>query len=292
MVTVLQENGARTALLTPQPVENKRSDPDRDEKNLALRKFSDGLKEVAAKTGMAYVDQFDPYMKILLRERTDNPDKFIGGGQDGVHPGAIGHTLMAWTILKELGATPMVSRAQLDHQSKTVVATEACKITNLKIADGGIAFDRLDEALPMPIHPNAKPALQLAPVLEDLNQYGLQIAGLAPGDYQLSIDGEPVVTMTAEQWAKGCNLAASAGPITQQGQELLKEVDHKNDLYFKRWRNVQLTPVPDWAQSPELEIRRTTEMARIDQQIVESEAKINLLRKPRPHRFEIKPLLP
>src|SRR4051812_35281643 len=56
--------GARVAFLTPQPIEDKRPDPDQDIKNQSLRKFSDGLKEVAAATHTAYVDQFDPYMKI------------------------------------------------------------------------------------------------------------------------------------------------------------------------------------------------------------------------------------
>ncbi len=292
MVTVLQENGARSVLLTPQPVENKRPDPELDEKNLALRQFSDGLKEVAAKTGVPYVDQFDPYLKILRRERVGNPDKFIGGGRDSVHPGAIGHTLMAWTILKGLGATPLVSRAQLDYQSKTAVAAESCKIEQLKITDGGLAFDRLDEALPMPIHPNAEPALKLAPLMEDLNQYGLQITGLPPGDYPLSIDGVLVVTMTAAEWAKGCNLASSAGPITQQGLELLKEIGGKNDLYFKRWRNVQFAQKNEWVPAPDVETRRAAELARLDQQIAASEAKINQLRKPRPHRFELTTHLP
>jgi len=292
MVAVLQENGVRPALLTPQPVEDKRPDPDKDEKNLALRKFADSLKEIASKSSIPYVDQFDPYMKILLRERTGNPDKFIGGGQDAVHPGGTGHTLMAWAILKGLGATPLVSRAEIDRKSKTVVAADDCKIENLKISDGVISFDRLDEALPMPIHPNAEAALKLAPVLEDLNRYELQVTGLAPGNYELSIDGEPVAKIPAEEWAKGRNLAATAGPITKQGQELLKTIGDKNDLYFKRWRNVQITRIPDWAQSPELENLRAAEMARIDQQIAESEAKIDKLRQPLRHHFEFKLIVP
>lgn len=288
MVTVLQENGARTALLTPQPTEPKRSDPDQDENNKALRKFSDGLKEVAAKTGMAYVDQFDPYMKMLLRERAGNPDVFIGGGRDTVHPGAAGHTVMAWAILKGLGATPLVSRAQIDCKAQRVIAVEACKIENLKMSNGVIGFDRLDAALPMPIHPQAGSALKLAPVLEDLNRYELQITGLAPGDYQLSIDGEPVTEITADELGQGLNLATNAGSITQQGQELLKEVGKKNDLFFKRWRNVQLRSAPGQAPSLETDPQRVAELVELDQQIAESESKIDKLRQPKIHRFELR----
>ena len=292
MATLLKGNGARVAFLTPQPVEEKVANLKDVEKNQSLRKFSDGIREVATKTGMAYVDQFDPYMAILMRERTGNPDVFIGGGNDAVHPGAVGHTIMAWAILKSLGATPLVSRAQIDAKTQHVVTADACRIENLKISDGSISFDRVDDALPMPIHPKAEAALKLAPVLEDLNRYDLQITGLAPGNYQMSIDGEPVATMTAEDLVKGWNLATSAGPITRQAQELLKEISNKNDLYFKRWRSVQLAPLPDWAQSPEVEIRRMEEKAKLDQQIAESERKLDKLRLPESHRFEVKPIAP
>src|SRR5690349_9725087 len=77
--------GARVVFLTPQPIEEKRPDPDQDVKNESLRKFADGLKEVAAKTHTDFVDQFDPYMKIMLHERRTNPNATIGSG-DAVHP--------------------------------------------------------------------------------------------------------------------------------------------------------------------------------------------------------------
>src|SRR6266403_2232191 len=45
---VLKSHGARVAFLTPQPIEDKRPDPDKDVRNESLRRFSEGLKEVAA----------------------------------------------------------------------------------------------------------------------------------------------------------------------------------------------------------------------------------------------------
>lgn len=170
-----------------------------------------------------------------------------------------------------------------------MVAVEACKIQNLQVADGAISFDRLDDALPMPIEPAAEPVLKLAPILDDLNRYELQITGLAPGNYELSIDGESVGKATAEQLGQGWNLATAAGPITKQAQELLKQVVQKNNLYFNRWRSVQLYSFPGWAQSPEAESSRSAELARLDQKIAESEAQIEKVRKPQSHRFELKP---
>src|SRR5580765_5920163 len=88
---VLKEHGSRVAFLTPQPIEDKRADPDKDARNESLARFSDGLKDVAAKTGCTFVDQFNPFMAILLRERVGNPPNCVGGG-DAVHPGPIGQT--------------------------------------------------------------------------------------------------------------------------------------------------------------------------------------------------------
>ena len=286
---VLQAKGARVAFLTSQPIEEKRPDNDQDVRNQSLRKFSDGLKEVAAKQGATFVDQFDPYMAILLRERAGNPPGMVGGG-DAVHPGPIGHTVMAWAVLKGLGASALVSRAEIDGAASKVAATEACRIQNLKISDGTVSFDRLDEALPMPIDPNAEPALKLAPIQSELNCYELRITGLPEKTYQLTIDGEAAGKASAGELAKGWNLANTAGPITAQARQVLSLVFQKNNVYFNQWRNVQLYSFPGWAQTPEVQNVRAAEIAKLDKQIAELEAQIDQARQPKSRRFELKPL--
>jgi len=283
---ILKERGARVAFLTPQPIEDKRADPDKDARNESLRKFSDGLKEVCSRQGATFVDQFDPYMAIMLRERAGNPTALIGGG-DAVHPGPIGHTVMAWAILKGLGAAPMVSHAEVDYAAKKSSASQ-CEIANLKVADGTVSFDRLDESLPMPIDPRAEASLKLAPVLEDLDRYELRISGLPQGTYELSIDGEVATKASAAEFAKGLNLASQAGPITKQAQEVLDLVVKKNNQFFARWRSVQLYDFPAWVQSSETEKQRSAELARLDQQISETEAQIDHARQPKTRHFELK----
>ena len=288
LAKVLSENGSRVAFLTPQPIEDKRPDSDKDIRNQSLRKFSDGLKDVAAKSGSSFVDQFDPYMAVLLRERAGNPTNFIGGG-DAVHPGPIGQTVMAWAVLKGLGASAEVSHAEINAATKKVVAANGCKIQNLKQADGVLSFDRLDDALPMPIDERAEPALKLVPVAEDLNRLELRVTGLAAGNYDVTIDGESAGKIAAEELAKGWNLANAPGPITKQAREVLKIVFDKNNVFFRRWREVQLFGFPKWAQGPEAETKRTAEIARLDQQIIEMEAQIRTACQPKSHHFELKP---
>jgi lysophospholipase L1-like esterase len=285
----LKAAGAKVVLLTTQPIEEKRPDPDKDEKNQSLRKFSDGLQDVATREGTLFVDQFAPYMALMLHERAANPAAFIGGG-DTVHPGPIGHTLMAWAILKGVGAPADVSEAELSLPGGTVASSDHCAISNVKVADGGLSFDRLDECLPMPIDARAEAALKLAPVLDDLSRYQLRVTGLAAGNYEVKIDGEPATRVSGEKLAEGLNLSNLPGPITAQGKKILDLVFHKNDIFFHRWRDTQIYSLPSWADNPASAEGRKAELAKLDGQIGELESQIDDARKPVVHHFEIKPV--
>jgi len=279
IVDVLKKSGARVALLTPQPIEDKRPDPDQDVRNQSLRKFSDSLKEVADKNGALFVDQFAPYMKIMLDARAAKPDAKIGGG-DAVHPGPAGHTLMAWAILKQLQAPALVSCGCLDVSRwlrSKVVCEKNCDIAKVKVVDGTVSFDRFDAALPMPVDTRAVAALQLAPISEDLNRYMLQVRGLKAPRYALTIDGQSVAVLSKEDLAKGFNLATVATPNDAQAKQVLDLVFKKNSAYFERWRKVQLANGP------------AARLAELDNQIAGFEAQINAARQPKPHHFELKP---
>lgn len=284
---VLESHGARVAFLTPQPIEDKRPDPDKDVRNQSLRRFSDGLKEVAEKEHAAFVDQFDPYMAMLLRERPNDPNGYVGRG-DAVHPGPTGHTVMAWAILKGLGATPLVARLDIDAAGRKSKG-EGCRVQNLQATGNTVSFESTDEALPMPIDPRAEPALKLAPILQDLDRYELRVTGLPAGSYELTIDGEAVGKAGSDELAQGWNLANLPSPITRQAQRVLDLVFRKNNIYFTRWRNVQLYAFPEWARSADVEQKRAEELAKLDQQISGLEDEIDSARKPVAHRFELKP---
>lgn len=278
LAKVLEKNGARVAFLTPQPIEEKRPDPDKDVRNLSLKKFSDGLKQVATEEHARFVDQFDPYMALMMHARAGDPGAIIGGG-DAVHPGPPGHTLMAWAVLKGLGATPLVSTAEIDVKNSKAKARgiKQCKIKELKDEGGVVTFERIDDSLPMPIDSRAVAALKLAPVLDDLSRYELKVVGLPAAKYEVLIDGEKAATLSREELAAGWNMTTAEGPIAKQNAELLKLIFEKNNVYFERWRNVQLKP------------NRQAELPALDQKIADLEKQINDVRLPRPHRFELKP---
>ena len=139
----------------------------------------------------------------------------------------------------------------------------------------------------MPIDARAEGALKLAPILDELSQYELKITGLAAGDYEVKIDGETVGKVSGEKLAKGWNLANEAGPITVQSRKVLALVFQKNDVFFKRWRDVQLFNLPSWAQNPASDAGRKAELASLDQKIADLEAQVNTARQPASHHFEV-----
>ena len=286
----LKEKGARVVFLTPQPIEDKRTDPDKDVRNQSLRQYSDGLQTVAASNAAAFVDQFGPYMTFLVSQHATNAAVSVGGG-DAIHPGPAGQTLMAWIILKTLGAPSLVSSADVDAAAGKVTATEGCRIENLQVADGVIRFDRLDQALPMPVLPNADGALSLAPVLNDLSRYLLKVSGLKAPRYTLMVDGEKAGEFTSEELAAGCNLTRQAGPITRQAQQVMTLVNQKNAAFFVRWRQVQLFQIPAWLHSRlDVESSRKAELDTMDKSLADLEGQINAARKPKTHGFELKPV--
>ncbi len=280
-VNVLMKEGARVALITPQPIEDKPPvEHDKNVKNQSLRKFSEALHDVAAARGAWYVDLFDPYMKLMLAARAAKPDAMIGGG-DAVHPGPVGHTLMAWIILKQLHAPMLVSCCEVDasrwfFRSK-IVRQENCTLSNVRVKDGTISFDRLDHALPMPIDARATAALALAPITDDLNRYQLQVVGLKAANYALTIDGLHIANVSREDLARGVDLTNYSTPNSAQALQVLDLVFKKNDAYFERWRKVQLENGP------------AEKLVELDLRIADLEAQIDVARKPKPHRFELTP---
>ena len=261
LVKVLKNSGARVALLTPQPIEERRADPDKDVRNESLRKFGDGLKDVAAKEGALYVDQFDPYMAVMMRARSTDPNATIGGG-DAVHPGPAGQTIMAWAILKGLGATGDVSSADLrvnGFLGRKSARTKNCSVANVKFDGGVLSFDRTDGALPMPIDARAEAALKLVDIQNDLNRYELKVAGLKAALYEVKIDGAPVGKVARANLATGWNMATVTTPMSRQALQVL-------DMVFKK-----------------------NEMPSMGNQIVEMEAQIDSARQPKCHHFELTP---
>ena len=186
--------------------------------NDGLARCAEIVRELAAQNKDTVVDFHAPMTALNLERHRSDPS-FTIIGPDRVHPGAPGHLMMAWLFLKAQGAPALVARVEIDAAAGRVVASENATVTGLEKRDGGWSFTVLEQALPFPVDPAARPLLAWVPIERELNQEVLTVRGLAPGRYELRIDGAAVDQFDAEALAKGVNLASNdATPQVRQAR--------------------------------------------------------------------------
>jgi hypothetical protein len=251
------------------------------------------LKNVAAEKNDLFVDQLNPMIATIEAGRAAGVLSKTEGGPrlipDGVHPNWAGHLVMATNILKGLRAPSLVSSVEIDAKNGAVKADKA-RVTDVKTGEA-LSFSRLDEALPWPLPKDVALALGIpgsAP-LDDLSRYILKVDNLTAANYKLAVDGQDAGTFTRAQLAAGVNLSQNAGPINEQTAKLLTAILNKNNLFYNRWRAVQIAAIPAWIPQDTLETARATELARLDAQIAAAEKGINELRAPATHVWTLTP---
>ncbi|MEQ1861780.1 MAG: SGNH/GDSL hydrolase family protein [Chthoniobacteraceae bacterium] len=211
LIGVLQKSGARLTLITPS-IYDEATTLDTASKTIsvgghaALSGFAEKVRAWAMqyKTGLA---DFDRVMTdINAREQKKDPT-FTVVGPDRVHPGPVGHFVMAYTFLKAQGVPQVVATIGIDAKKGKAGAAVNCTIGDVKAGPTGVNFTCTEKALPLVVPDEAKPALALVPFMRELNEQKLLITGLAAGSYELKIDDQPIGNFTAAALAAGVDLA-------------------------------------------------------------------------------------
>jgi lysophospholipase L1-like esterase len=285
----------RTAWVTPQPLDN-------DEQgktaltgyNQTLEKFSEGVKTISEKNHGTFVDQFHPYLQVLdsARSKDDKYNRITAG--DAVHPGPPGQALMAASILKGLNFPPLVASVSIDAKEKKILAQENCSVEGLESTANGVKFQKLDKALPF-FPEDAASILPWTPILDELNDYKIQITGLAPGNYQVRIDSVAVAELSSQELANGIDLSAQVlktGPIAQQAKKVKEAIENKNRYHHDQiFRGIVLTGVPEWVYAvlprEQLEEKKKELIAQRLQKVSELDEEVAKALTLSPHTFEI-----
>lgn len=285
----------RTAWITPQPLDN-------DEQgktaltgyNQTLEKFSEGVKTIAETNSGTFVDQFHPYLQVLdsARSKEDKYNRITAG--DAVHPGPPGQALMAASILKGLNFPALVASVSIDAKQNKVVSNEKCGVERLEASSKGVKFQKLDQSLPF-FPEDAASILPWTPILDELNDYKIQITGLDPGKYQIRIDSVTIAEFSSESLAKGIDISAEilkTGPIADQAKQVKEAVENKNRYHHDQiFRGIVLTGVPDWVYDAvprdELEAKKKELIDLRLQKVAELDAMVAKSLTMQPHLFEI-----
>jgi len=285
--------------------------------NDGLARCAETVRELAGRNKGTVVDFHAPMTAFNIeRQRLDPSFTIIG--PDRVHPGAPGHLMMAWLFLKAQGAPALVASVEIDAAAGRVVANENASVTGLEKRDGGWSFTVLEQALPFPVDPAARPLLEWVPVERELNQEIVAVRGLAAGQYELRIDGAAVGRFSAEAFAKGVNLAFNEeAPQLRQAQAVarLNEVrrstetvlrNHAAVRWFLRHRKVDpddLEAVRVYAETkmaktgyyegkvPEY-LKAWGRRGEVIEKVADLERQAWAARKPVPHLFAVVPVQP
>lgn len=208
-------------------------------KNATMERIVEFQKESAATNNWEFMDLNEPMTAINQQFQQKDPS-FTICGNDRIHPDNDGHMIMAYLFLKAQGlARKEVADIELHATKKEPVKSVNCEITNIRKNGKDLSFDYLSNALPYPLDTVARgwgtkksqaEALKVIPFMTDMNREMLTVKGLK-GNYQLLIDGQEVGTWSADELAKGINLAAeSKTPQYQQALAIMHLNEHRWEI--------------------------------------------------------------
>lgn len=229
LAKLLADSGVRTILIKPSIFDETADLPTTNLPGCgeALAGYGNIVEKIAGQLHLPVVD-FNTPMKAINQKLQQSDPHFSIVGPDRVHPTAPGHFVMAYEFLKAMNAPGIVSQIGIDAASESIVRTDNCQVTELKIEPDAISFQCLENALPLPVEKSASPALDFVPFTRELNQQILQVGGLKHGDYELLIDGKIIRTFSSAQLAEGVNLAEEkATPQYQQAEKVLAALGQK-----------------------------------------------------------------
>ena len=214
------------------------------------------VRQLAAEKNLGLVELHKPYTEQLKA----HPELHLCG-QDRVHPQGAGHLLVAALILEAAGEDGMVAEVDIDVTSKEPAIMNRIDIVSRNARTGdatvpestakGFSFKYAPKALPFPYIPDYKTVETLYPITEKLNREIIRVKGLPQGSYVLKADGVEIATATAEELAKGVNIAILATPSQKKAQEaavvkqklhnaarLVRSVPYMNTVILNRKGNL------------------------------------------------------
>jgi len=234
------------------------SDPDKSADDFLQKMCDEGMK-ISRDAGEGSIDvlrtmrQCQHRMKASNDRQADPKKKQSMHFEDGIHLNDLGHTAMAYAILKGLGAPRDVSTATIDAAEAKATSATGCSIDNISGSPSAIEFDRLDDGLPFNQGLFFNLHYFCIPLPDEMNRYMLTVANLKPGKYDLTANGRGLGSFTADQLTAGVNIASATddawqpgGPWAAQGWALNFLTDARNDaVSVEKLKNEYLTTNPN-----------------------------------------------
>lgn len=219
--------------------------------NALLAYYGGWLRERAGERGLSFVDQWAPMNQHTFAQRRKEPDFTLV--PDAIHPAPAGHFLMAFELLSQ------VNPDRKNVSSISIVPggkgwRGGAEVSELVVSEGRdrVTFTHLARSLPWVVptepwksdakwdaEPGAPLGVQMTVAGHKLSNERIKVAGLAPGKFELKIDGELVGTYTDLMLGSKVELQSNAKtPQYQQALQVAELNRDRNDLAIRPLRDL------------------------------------------------------
>jgi lysophospholipase L1-like esterase len=244
----------RITLLEPSPYDDVTVEPQfPGGYNGVLVRYGQYVRELARRNQTLVADLNGPVVEMLKKANALDPAGAKALIPGRIHPASGGHLVMAESLLKAWGASPIVSAVEIDAASKQVAKAGNTTVAELTVGQT-ISWSQKDAALPMlvslrdrslPIGPRRGAAtmdlaLKASDFMDALNQETLRVRGLDGAKYTLKINGSVVGSFSREQLEQGVNLAGLPTPMAKQSLGVHLLTLKRGDIHEMRWKQLQV----------------------------------------------------
>jgi lysophospholipase L1-like esterase len=181
--------------------------------NDALGKCSRQIEQWAGEYHAGTVNFYGVMNEVNQREQKKDA-AYTLVGKDRIHPGPVGHFVMAYTFLKAQNLPGEVAVMKINARKDKPAGLVNAEVRHIAKTGAGVEFDALEKSLPLVVPDAARPALDLVPFMSELNRETLMVTGLGKGQYTLKIDNEDAGEFSSAEMAAGIQLAGN--PKTPQ----------------------------------------------------------------------------
>ena len=214
----------RLVLVSPIAYENLGAlTPEWERRNRELADYTAAMEQVANRQELGFVNLFTPTLQLMTDSKASKVTT------NGIHLNAYGYWAVSRLLADEVLRGHRAWGLRLDARTRQAEG-EGVTITQVESAGGGLHFtvrENRPPTLAPPIKGQAHAAL--LPLRDTL-----VVTNLAPGEYRLTIDGEPVITAGHDRWAEG--IALDSSPQHRNAEALRQAVNDKNQQWVYSWK--------------------------------------------------------
>ena len=192
--------------------------------NGELGRYGAFVKKLAEENGYGFAEVWGYSTAANAAVVEENPNS-SGVGRNRVHPFDFGGFFAAAGFIQSIEGKSEVSFAEIDVQTGAVKTRNAV-IKDAQTHPRGAEFEISESALPFPFTNATRACAAYCAFSENSGAQTLKITGLERGLYEVAIDGSPVAFFSADELARGVNLAPNhLTPQFKQAQAVERETE-------------------------------------------------------------------